>query len=89
MFHYDIALDDIKDTKLLEELPSSLVRKMGTGTDKLLEGRFSSEQYSAMTLLADPTVSPYIIIETEDGKIYMFNSRDPKITQDVYNQLNN
>ncbi|MBE6111064.1 MAG: hypothetical protein E7194_11705 [Erysipelotrichaceae bacterium] len=89
MFHYEIALDDIKDTELLEKLPSSLVRKMGTGTDKLLEGRFSSEQYSAMTLLADPTVSPYIIIETEDGKIYMFNSRDPKITQDVYNQLNN
>ena len=88
MFHYEIALDDIKDTKLLEELPSSLVRKMGTGTDKLLEGRFSSEQYPAMTLLADPTVSPYIIIETEDGKIYMFNSRDPQATKDIYNQLN-
>lgn len=89
MFHYEIALDDIKETELLEKLPSSLVRKMGTGTDTLLEGRFASEQYPAMTLLADPTVSPYIIIETDDGKIYMFNSRDPEITQDVYNQLNN
>ncbi len=87
MFHYEIALDDIKDTVLLEELPASLVRKMGTGTDRLLEGRFSSEQYSAMTLLADPTVSPYIIIETREGKIYMFNSRDPEVTRDIYSQL--
>lgn len=87
-YRYEISLDDIAHTELLEELPSSLSRRMGTATDRLFEGTWSSGEYRVIKMLIDPNVSPYILIETSDGKYWLFNSRDSALTQSVYEQLN-
>ena len=84
---YQIKTSDIKEVVLLEELPSHLSRKMGTGMDTYLEGKFSADNIGNVTVLLDPTVSPYILIQTKDGKYYLFGTRDAAKTNDAYQQL--
>jgi len=84
---YQIKTSDIKEVALLEELPSHLSRKMGTGMDTYLEGKFSADNIGNVTVLLDPTVSPYILIQTNDGKYYLFGTRDADKTKDAYQQL--
>ena len=84
---YQIKASDIKEVVLLEELPSHLSRKMGTGMDTYLEGKFSADSIGNVTVLLDPTVSPYILIQTKDGKYYLFGTRDAAKTKDAYQQL--
>lgn len=87
-YHYEVQLDEIAHTELLEKLPSNLSRKMGTGTQTLSEGTWAAEEYGTMKLLIDPNVSPFILIETKDGKYWLFNCRESAETQAVFNELN-
>lgn len=84
---YQIKTSDIKEVTLLEELPSHLSRKMGTGMDTYLEGKFSADTIGNVTVLLDPTVSPYLLIQTNEGKYYLFGTRDADKTKDAYQQL--
>lgn len=88
VYHYEISLDEISDTELLDTLPHHLSRKMGTAIEHLLEGNFSCDEYPAVKLLLDPDYSPYILIETENGKYYLFNTREPETTRQIYEELN-
>lgn len=84
---YTIKNSDIKDVTLLEELPGHLSRKMGTGMEHYLEGSFSADEIGNVTVLLDPTVSPYILIETNGGRYYLFGSREETTARDAYAQL--
>ncbi len=84
---YTIKNSEIKEATLLEELPSHLSRKMGTGMEHYLEGSFTADEIGNVTVLLDPTVSPYLLIQTEGGKYYLFGTRDEEMTKDAYTQL--
>jgi len=84
---YRIELSDIKEVTLLEELPEHLSRKMGTGMEHYLEGKFSASQIGNVTVLLDPTVPPFILIQTNEGKYYLFGSRDESTTRDACAKL--
>ena len=85
---YTINNEDIKDISLLEELPSDLVRVMGTALPNMLKGDFSSKEMEKMKLILDPTVPPFIRIQTNDGVYYLFGLKDSKDTNALYNLLN-
>lgn len=84
---YTVNTSEIKEVTLLEELPSHLSRKMGTGMEHYLEGKFSADAIGNVTVLLDPTVSPYILIQTDSGKYYLFGSRKAETTRDAYEAL--
>ena len=74
---------DIQEMKVLEELPSNMRRSFGTGTETLLQGRFSSDEYESMEVNLDPRQGPYLLITTE-SKTYLFGTRDGSSVREIY-----
>ena len=87
MSKYSISMDNIQSADMIETLPDHLRRRNGTATDRTLKGHFSSDEYSSITLMLDPTVSPYIVIETADHKYYLFGTRDSEATKALYEEI--
>ena len=83
MTHYEFSKESIQEVTLLEELPQDLRRRFGTAMDTYLEGDFVSDEYGRMKLLLDPTVSPWLLIRT-DEKLYLFGTREGQLTRDLY-----
>ncbi len=86
VIHYDVTISQIKEVKLLENLPEGIRRIAGIGMDRLIQGRFSSNSYEALTVLADPTQPPYLLITTGD-KTYLFGLRNGDSLKELYDQL--
>lgn len=84
---YAIALDDIESVQLLAELPDGLVRNFGTGMPTLLKGDFSAAELGHMKVCVDPTVPPYLLIENEEGKLYLLGSREMGTAEEVYEEI--
>ena len=84
---YVIALDDVKSAELLAELPKGLTRNFGTGMPNLLKGDFGSKDYGRMKVCLDPTVPPFLFIETTEGDKYLLGSRTEDAARDVYEIL--
>ena len=84
---YTVKTEEIEEMEVLYELPEGLSRRSGTGMEHLIKGRFTSERTGNMTVLADPTVPPYILIRTEDGSYYMFNARDAATTEQTAKEI--
>lgn len=85
--NYTIPFDEIEEAQLSDTLPESLYRVWGTGMPHLISGSFSAEGMNSLTVLADPTVPPYIIIKKTSGSYALFGSRDPQLTTQVFEQL--
>lgn len=83
---YEVKINNIKDIKLMEELPK-MKRVFGIGSQTLLNGKFSSEEYGKLKVNLDPTVKPFILIESKDGIKYLFGSRNPKETKNIYKKI--
>ncbi len=81
---YTVAVEDIDEITLLETLPDNLRRIVGTGTDTLLKGSFTSEQTGKATVLLDPTTGPFLLIRTGGGDCYLFGTRDPAETEALF-----
>lgn len=81
---YEIALVDISQAELLEALPDKMIRTVGTGTEKLLKGRFSAASIGNMLVCLDPTCPPFILITTDTGRHYLFGSRSPEQTETIF-----
>ena len=74
--HYEIPLDEIKSAELMEELPTKLVRNMGTGLENLMKGDFSAQDYGSMKVCLDPQCPPYLFVEKENGQKFLVGSRE-------------
>ena len=85
--HYTIDQDDIVSVTLMEKLPDNFRRRVGTGLENLCKGSFVSNETGRVTVLLDPTVSPFLLIETDEGKKYLLGSRDPALTEKIYTEL--
>lgn len=81
---YEIALEDIEEISVLDELPNRLSRTAGTGLPNLLKGRFRCEFASRIYLSLDPTVSPFILIKTYNDEYYLFGTRNSEDTMSVF-----
>ncbi len=80
---YEIPLEDIQDMQLLDQLPPA-AKLWGSGTDRLLKGKFSVEGYGAATLCLNPQATPVLVIQTA-GEIYFFSGAEAEA---IYEQRN-
>ena len=82
---YEVPIEDITYLEYVAEKPK-LKRTMGTGMDSVLKGKFGTPWGSSNVCL-DPRTTPFIYLETEDGKRYLFGSSNATETEAVYQQL--
>jgi hypothetical protein len=84
---YRIETDEIQSIELMDDLPTNLHRKMGTGMDHYLEGKFTADEIGNVTVLLDPEVSPYLLIQMENDQYYLFGTRDGEEAKTAYELL--
>lgn len=82
---YEIYIDDITYIEYVAEKPK-LKRVAGTGMDSVLKGNFKTPWGSARICL-DPRTLPYIYLETNDDKRYLFGASNSDETEAVYQEL--
>ena len=71
---YEIALDEIEEAQLLEELPDGLRRVAGTGMDTVLKGHFTSQDWGSLELCLDPRTGPWLLVTTAEGENFLFGA---------------
>ena len=81
---YVIALDEVESVQLMEELPENLARNFGTAMPTLLKGDFRAAAMGHMKVCLDPTVPPFVLLETTGGDKYLLGSRTEGIAESVY-----
>lgn len=84
---YSVPFDEIESAELLNELPENLSRKLGTGLENLLKGKFTAKGILDLKVCLDPTCGPFIMITTKGNQHYLFGSRDTELTERVYEML--
>ena len=84
---YEVALEDIEEVTLLDTLPEGLQRIAGTGMQNLQKGRFRSPELGALTLCLDPQCPPFLLITTNDGRQFLFGTRDPSVINNIFSKL--
>lgn len=82
---YEVLIDDIAYVEYVPEKPK-MKRTMGTGMPSVLKGKFSTP-WGSSNVCMDPRTAPYIYLETDEGKRYLFGSSDATETDAVYQQL--
>lgn len=87
MTDYSVDRSSITEMLVLDELPAGFHRKVGTGMENLCKGKFGSDDYPDLTVMLDPTAAPYLLIQTADGKYYLFGTHSSEATEDILNQL--
>lgn len=84
---YEVALEDIETVTLLDTLPKGLHRVAGTGMENLRKGRFRSPELGNLTLCLDPQCPPFLLIQTTDGRHFLFGTRDSWLSEDTIAEL--
>ena len=84
---YEIALDEIREVQLLDELPDGLRRVMGTGMDTVLKGRFTSEKWGSLELCLDPRTGPWLLVTTAGGATYLLGSGTAGAAEELFTAL--
>ena len=79
---YEIPMDDVIHTELLDTLPSSS-KMWGTDMTHLLKGQFSAEGYGTVTFCLDPEDPPFLVLHTEN-EIYFFTGKQ---AEEIYQQI--
>lgn len=70
---YTVLFDDIADIQLVEELPS-ISRVSGNAMKIAKTGSWRNSEWGGFTCCIDPRTGPWLLLETEDGKTYLFGS---------------
>lgn len=72
-YHTEYAVDlaDIVRAELMSRLPS-MRRVSGTGMESVRTGRYQCEEWGGFTCCIDPRSGPWLLLETEDGRLWLF-----------------
>lgn len=84
---YEIEIDTIEEIELLDQLPQGLKRVYGVGAEKLLMGRFRSNELGNITLCLDPQCPPFLMIKTNDGTQFLLGARDSIVAETIFAAL--
>ena len=84
---YEVWLDEIETLELIDEMPENLFRTNALGSKHLYKGKFTGGGMVDLKILADPTVPPYLKIKTGSDGYFIFGTRNPEITQQVFAAL--
>ena len=86
MHEYSIAIDEVTNVELLNELPV-ITRTAGTGMPEFFGGDFASREYGKLKVCLNPTSPPYVLVETEN-QTYLLGTKDAAQTRAIYEALN-
>lgn len=84
---YEVEIETIESVELLDQLPQGMNRVYGVGAEKLLMGRFRSNELGDITLCLDPQCPPFLLIKTTDGRQFLFGTRDPAVAETVLSRI--
>lgn len=80
---YEIALDDIQEVQLLDQLPDGLRRVMGTAMDTVQKGQYTSAELGSLTLCLDPRTGPWLLVTTREETVYLLGSSAPEAAEEI------
>ena len=84
---YVIELEDVKSVQVMDNLPDNMIRNFGTAMPQLLKGDFTASEIGHVKVCLDPSVPPFLLIETTEGKAYLLGSRTDGAVKEVYEVL--
>lgn len=88
MYGYEFSSDEIIELKMINELPTDLLRTNGFGTSTRLLGYFSSKELGGKGRMYVYTSNEsYIYMNTKNGFV-IINSKDVNETDTWYNKIN-
>lgn len=82
---YQLSLNNIAYLEYVETLPDTK-RIVGTSMHSVLKGRYKTP-WGSTNVCLDPRIEPYIYIETNDGKRYLFGSSNCTQTESIWTAL--
>ena len=83
-----IRREDIKEIKLVDEIPKIVSKTNGFDLGYILRGYFKLDDIGNSKIFIHENKSPYIIINTDEDS-FIINFKDKHKTIKLYNQLNN
>lgn len=83
---YRVELSEISQAELAEELPS-MSKRVGTGMESILKGSFLAEGFVSCKVCVRRLQPPFVKLFTNDGMVYYLNDEDPKVTRQVFEEL--
>jgi preprotein translocase subunit SecG len=78
--------EDIKEVKLMNELPTIEFRANGSALGSKLKGHFRTSELGSVKLFVNKSKPPFIYLETDRG-ITIFNFDDVNETKNVYSMI--
>ncbi|WP_227013759.1 hypothetical protein [Paenibacillus psychroresistens] len=85
MYSFDFNRSEIKELKLVQQVPSGR-KSSGEATEKNLRGQFHLKDIGKSRLYIVKNNPPYIQIKLEDVYVF-YNEKDPLLTKQLYEQL--
>nr|AIA99591.1 hypothetical protein [uncultured bacterium contig00023(2014)] len=82
-----IQLDDIAKCELWDDIPRITARTNGLGLGDICKGDFRLDSLGKCRLFIKLGDTPYLYIETKDGRKIIFNSPDPPVTESLFEAL--
>ena len=83
---YAVAVEEIKSAELLETLPP-IRRLSGTGMPDIKTGIWSSEPWGRFYCCINSEEGPWLLIETEEGELYLLGGGEENAAEQVFTQI--
>lgn len=83
---WSVALEDIGSVEVLKERPP-LRRVAGTGMESALTGQFNADGWGRVTVCIDPRTGPWLLVTTEDGKLFLFGASEEGAVEEIAAKL--
>ncbi len=86
LYKRNIALKDIEDVQLQEEMPEIIDQVNGLSVGNTLRGTFRIEGEELSTMFVQKNAPPYIYIMTRE-RLFLLNFRDEEDTEELYMEI--
>ena len=86
-YHYSVKLRDIRSVEKWDSLPKIKLRTNGIGWPNINVGHFILKDIGKCRLYVNKKYPPYVHIVTNGGEHIVFNTKDPKNTEILFDSI--
>jgi hypothetical protein len=87
MYSYDFSVTDIAQVTLVDQVPAATYKINGEATGKFARGHFRLKELGESRLYIFKNNPPYIRIQLQDSNKIFYNERDPLLTKQLFERL--
>ena len=87
LYGMTVDKEKISEVKLISSLPRIKLRTNGLGLGNIMKGEFLLDDLGSCRLFVNVPGSPYLFIQTDNGKKIIFNSKDAQYTKSIFEEL--